>query len=730
MGRAPLICLVVVAWTGGRAGAQEGARPTKDSLAVVRVTVVRQDTVLLEAVVVRSGRTVARTDPHGSAALRLPAGDRLLIATKIGFKPESVAVVLRVAADTALRIVLVEQPAELSGVIVSATRSERRIEDEPLRVEVLTQEEVEEKLRMTPGDITMMLNESSGLRVQTTSPSLGGANVRVQGLRGRYTQILADGLPLYGGQTGGLGLLQIPPMDLAGVEVIKGVASALYGGAALGGVINLVSRRPDEEPAREALVNQTTLGGTDLVGFAANHLSDHWGYTLLAGGHRQTQVDRDSDRWADVPGYERGVVRPRALWTHPRGHSLMLTAGTTLETRDGGTMEGAAAPNGAAHPERLRTARYDAGAVGRFLAGNAAIISIRGSAAVQRHRHTFGAARERDQHLTWFGEAALSTMRGASTWLAGAALQQERYRADDLPGFDYSFTTPGVFAQGTLAPAPWLTLTTSARLDRHSEYGAQLSPRVSALVRTGQRWTVRGSAGTGYFAPTPFTEETEVVGLTPLEPLRGIRAEHARSGSLDVGGGAGPLELNATLFGSVIDHPVGLREVAGTPGRVELLNASGPTRTTGGELLVRWAREPLHLSTSYTFVSSTEIDPETGVRRRAPLTPRHQAGVVGMWDAENRARMGIEVYYTGEQALDDNPYRTASRPYVHVGVLVERRFGDVRVFVNAENLLDYRQTKYDPLVLPARGPGGRWTTDVWGPLDGRVANVGVRWGAR
>jgi outer membrane receptor protein involved in Fe transport len=81
--------------------------------------------------------------------------------------------------------------------------------------------------------------------------------VRVQGLRGRYTQVLSDGLPLYGGQTGGLGLLQIPPMDLGGVEVIKGVASALYGGTALGGVVNLVSRRPGEEPIRELLLNQT-----------------------------------------------------------------------------------------------------------------------------------------------------------------------------------------------------------------------------------------------------------------------------------------------------------------------------------------------------------------------------------------------------------------------------------------------------------------------------------------
>ena len=90
----------------------------------------------------------------------------------------------------------------------------------------------------------MMLTETNGLRVQVTSPSLGAASVRVQGLRGRYTQVLADGLPLYG-PAGTIGsVLQIPPMDLGQVEVIKGVASALYGAAALGGVINLMSRRP------------------------------------------------------------------------------------------------------------------------------------------------------------------------------------------------------------------------------------------------------------------------------------------------------------------------------------------------------------------------------------------------------------------------------------------------------------------------------------------------------
>src|ERR1051325_3189938 len=103
---------------------------------------------------------------------------------------------------------------------------------------------------MRPGDIVMMLNEMGGMRVQATSPSLGAVNVRRQAMRGRYTRFLSDGLPLFGEQVGALGLVQIPPMDLGRVEVIKGVASSLYGAGAMGGVVNLISRRPSSDHQR------------------------------------------------------------------------------------------------------------------------------------------------------------------------------------------------------------------------------------------------------------------------------------------------------------------------------------------------------------------------------------------------------------------------------------------------------------------------------------------------
>jgi iron complex outermembrane receptor protein len=102
------------------------------------------------------------------------------------------------------------------------------------------------------------------------------------------------------------------------------------------------------------------------------------------------------------------------------------------------------------------------------------------------------------------------------------------------------------------------------------------------------------------------------------------------------------------------------------------------------------------------------------------------AGLVGVYEREGEGRAGIEIYYTGSQVLDGNPYRTRSEPYLILGVLLERRFGRFRAFLNLENLTDTRQTRHDPVVLPLTGPFGRRTTDSWAPLEGRVFNGGVR----
>ncbi|WP_223115390.1 TonB-dependent receptor plug domain-containing protein [Luteimonas suaedae] len=616
---------------------------------------------------------------------------------------------------------------ELDAVVVQSTRSGRRLSEEPIRVEVIGQEEIDEKLLMTPGNIAMLVAETGGVRVQVTSPALGAANIRMQGMRGRYTQLLADGLPLYGGQASSIGLLQIPPTDLGQVEIIKGAASALYGPSALGGVINLISRRPRDERETEFLFNTTSRDGHDVTAYAASPLGDRWSYSLVGGFHDQARQDLDGDGWIDMPAFDRWTVRPRMFWNSPDGGKALVTFGAMTEDRTGGTLAGARMPDGAPFPLTQDTTRLDAGTVVELPVGDTDTLHLRASAMTTDHRHRFGAVVENDRHETAFAEASYASWVGDTSWLAGAVVQADRFRSRTFGAFDYRYTVPALFAQAEHALHDDLTLAGSARWDHHSEYGHHVSPRVSLLYRPG-RWTVRASMGKGFHAPTPFVEEIEAAGLSRLEPLTGLEAETATTGSLDLGYAVGGLETSVTLFASDIDDAVRLEPFTSTDGteRVRLVNATGTTRTRGSELLVRYRWQDFTVTGSYVYTDATEQDPAGTGRRRVPLTPRHTAGLVAMWEQHGRGRLGLEAYYTGRQALDGNPYRDTGRAYVELGALGEITLGKVSLFLNLENILDIRQTRHHPMTLPRPAPDGRWTVDAWAPSDGFVVNGGVR----
>ncbi len=696
----------------------------------VRVRITTRDSQPIPDARVAVGALRVRSDIGGVATFQAPPGRVVATIRKIGFLPDSVVLTLRVGDDTTLTVMLVEQAQALANVTVSSTRSSRRVEDEPTRVEVLGREELAEKVSMSPGNVSMLLNETSGVRVVATGPSLGGASVRIQGLRGRYTQLLSDGLPLFGLSTEGLGILQIPPLDLAQVEVIKGAASALYGPTALGGVVNFISRRPDD--TRDLVLNQTSRDATDLIGYDSRRLSRALGVTLLASAHRQRAQDLDHDGWADIVGFERIALRPRIFYTRPDGTTGFATVGYNGERRTGGTLADALTPDGTSAVRSQRTSRVDAGMSVRVPLDNASSLSVRASYTLQARRQVFGPLTERDTRQTAFAEASVSRTRRAHAVVVGLAYQRDAFDEPESPLLSYTYDVPAVFVQHTWSPSVAFGLTTSARVDHHSAIGTIFSPRVSLIARRNLAEripvTLRLSGGTGAFAPTPLTESTEELSFTRLAARRGTQAERAQNASADIGAQVGGLELNVSTFVSRIDNAVQLIAAAQPIGARDavLIGVGPPVRNLGAELLLKYRIDEFQITSTYAFLNSTEWDSATGVRRGVPLSPRHTFGAVVSWESEDGARVGLEAYHTGTQSLEDNPYRAMSPAFTLVGALLQRRVGGALLFLNAENLLDVRQTKFDPLLLRRAGLGGRLTTDVWAPLDGRVFNVGIR----
>jgi outer membrane receptor for ferrienterochelin and colicins len=615
----------------------------------------------------------------------------------------------------------VDDEAKLDAVVVTATRSPGLIRNEPLRVEAVPAEEIEENLTVQPGNLSSLLHELPGVRVQSAGPGLGGAGLQLRGMPVRNTLVLTDGLPSFGAEPDAFGLLQSPPLDLQRVEVIKGAASALYGGSALGGVLNLVSRNPDATP--EVLANATSRGGRDLVGFFTHQDASSWSGTLTAGAHDQAREDLNGDGWADLPGYRRYTLRPRVWWKGSDGRSLFLTAGVVDEDRMGGTLTNRQLPNGVAFPEELRSRRLDVGAVSHLSFDDGDALNGRISATSSRLDRTFDTQRIASSQVTVFGEEAMNGINRGHNWVLGAAFVRDQLAASAVPGVSYAYNVPAVFAQDTYAVAKWIVVAGSVRVDANSDYGTFVSPRLSVLLRqTDGPWSLRASVGGGYSPPTPFLEEIEDTGLGTVLPLRGLRAERAVTESLDARWAHGGWDINMSLFNSEIRNPF---EVQPTGSQLQLINARGPRRAPGAEALLGYVVGPLHALGSWSYIDATQVDPN-GLRGDVPLVPRQAGSLDAILEIERRGRVGLELDYTGKQGLEYDPYRTMSRAYFSFNALAEGRFKGIAVFINVINLSNVRQTRWDPLLRPSPGPGGNPITDVWAPLDGRTMNLGIR----
>jgi outer membrane receptor for ferrienterochelin and colicins len=690
--------------TGG-----EPADAAQPPTGTIRVEVIAASRPAIGATVSAGGASTS-TNPSGIATLTLTAGPVDVVATRVGYGMATARVNVAAGAERAVRLILTP-PGQDQNPVVTSTRTSQGIEDQAVPVEVVRRDSIERAMLMAPGNMARSLDEIAGLRVQTTSPELGLAMLRMRGLPGQYTRLLSDGVPRYFDHPGGLALLQMPPMDLDRIEVIKDSASALFGANATAGVVNLLSRRPSSEPSREFLFSQSIRGGTDGALWLASPQTGSWGRTFLVSAHRQEETDVNDDGWSDLPGYSRGVVRQGVFWDNG-SRSVWGNAGVTFEKREGGSA--------AAH-QQLETKIADGILSGQMRLGRY-ILAGAGSLYVQSHVRDFSDRREHDRREAATIEITLRGSAPRQSWVAGIAADWFTVRTPEPLASAYVAPRGGIFVHDDVDVAPWLLLSGSARLDYSKGASEALrldkyffSPRGSAKVHGGP-WSARISAGRSYYVPTTLMEETEAAGFARLTIDAPLDVETARSVSADVAHETGATSVGLTVFESHIDNPARMDRATYT-----LRTEPEPVSTRGVELLGRARRAPFAVTATYAYVRARE-----GGGRDVALTPRHSAGAVLMAEAKDRGRVAAKVSYTDAQPLDANPYRTMSEPYVLVGLLAEHRLGRWRVFVNAENLTDVRQTRWDPIARPSRDVDGRWTVDVWAPLEGRVINAGIR----
>lgn len=625
-----------------------------------------------------------------------------------------------------IEIELERDETTLEEVVVSATRSSRSIDNIPTRVETIASEELEEKAVTQPSNIKMALTESTGIQTQQTSATSGSTSIRIQGLDGKYTQMLRDGFPIYSGFASGLSILQIPPLDLKRIEVIKGSASTLYGGGAIAGLINLVTKEPTEKRELSLLVNANQTKALDLSGYYSEKF-ERFGITAYAARNSQLAFDRNNDGFSDIAQYNRYTLNPR-LFYYGKSVKMSLGFNSTLEDRTGGDMKVIEERADTAHTyfENNKSNRYSTQFKLEKKFANNSLLTFKNTVGyfartIKLPDFVFSGAQ-----TSSYSEVNYLISEEKSEWIAGANLWTDQFRQNQHPvlPLDYQLVTAGAFVQNNYSPTERITVESGLRLDYNSQLNLFALPRLSVMYKFSKKLTSRFGGGLGYKAPTLFSEEAETKSFRDIDPLdlSKVKAERSYGANFDVnyktsiGDNAG-FSVNQMFFYTRLNAPLILSSNPGANGNYFFYNANGNLSSRGFETNLRFNIDGISLFAGYTFIDAArDFD---GNRLFNPLTARNRINTTIMYEIEGSLRLSYEVFYVGSQHLSSGE---VTRDYWIMGFSAERKFKHFSIFANAENFTDSRQTRFEPLFTGSvHNPQFR---EIYTPIDGIILNAG------
>ncbi|MFD2727360.1 TonB-dependent receptor [Hyunsoonleella rubra] len=653
----------------------------------------------------------------------IPDGQHQIIISFLGF--ETLETTIQAPSKTELIFKLKERGNELDEVVLQSTRSTRTVRKIPTRIEFIGAEELGEKAIMNPTNISMVLRESTGIQMQQTSLSSGSTNIRIQGLDGKYTQLLRDGFPLYSGFSSGLSILQIPPLDLKQFEIIKGSSSTLYGGGAIAGLVNMVSKTPDEEPALDIMLTQTqALGSTANVFYSKRNKK--FGFSLYGSGHYQKAYDPEDDGFSNLPKTTSISFNPKLFYYPSDKTTLWFGLNGTYDDRIGGDITKIENGQDGIHQytEENNSKRLSSQFVYETQLDSVSSLQFKNSVSFFDRNLTVPNFNFDGKQTNTFTEITYSKASEKTDWIIGANLYTSNFDENDNTPLqrDQKDVTFGAFANNIYDISDNWILETGLRADYNNDFGFFPLPRVSLLYKNDNGFSSRIGGGLGYKIPDIFTEEAEYINFENVLAIdkSTVDAERSYGVNFDVNyktrlSDEIGFSVNQLFYVTAIND--GLLLNSTDNGLFQFENAPDKIFSKGAETNIKFTYKDFRWFLNYAFID-TKLNYLPGNPQK-PLTAKHNAGSVLMYESD-KWRIGYETYYTGKQFLSNG---TETTDFVTMGLLLMRNFKLGSVFVNFENFTDRRQSRFSPLVLPPHE--NPVFPEIYAPTDGFIFSVGL-----
>lgn len=660
----------------------------------------------------------------------VPEGEYRVTASAVGFVPETAPVSIGAGA-AALDFRLYPVPIAVSPVDARAEAPVRNLGDRPAATQVVTRQDIEAK---GADNIQEALRAEPGVTVAACCPVSGAGEIQLQGLSGKYTTVVLDGMPGLA-DLGTYGLAHVPVTGVERVEITTGAGGLTYGGDAFGGVVNVVPRAVTRtggmaQAEGGGFGTQRVQVGVDakLAGLDANAMLSR----------RQTDAsDVNGDGLSDFPASSQSGLSTRfRVRPHPR-FDLTASGYSWSDERRGGSMERLAGRTGEGLYENPNITSWGPMAVLRWRFADAMLLTARGSFSGYRQRvfsqEQWLEATEEVSYgdLQYDGELPFNQRLTVSL-----SRRDERLVENTSPEARSAGRT-GLVAEDELSIGP-VTVVGTGRYEHLSRFGSRFMPGAAVMYAPTGNLRLRGSYGTGFKAPPLFSKLAHFCAgqeLTEFVQNPELRPERSRSGNLGAELRQADFSFSAALFQSnildmVSDSMVGLDTVRQVR-QYQQFNR-GSVRSRGVNLGAAWRPLPrLLLQAGYSLLDARDL--AAGIA--LPYRSRHAANWTAGYSLEP---LGLDLNVSGEfvgsmptqrrhgEHLVEGP---ASPNHMLWHTRLAKRWGGTPAADGEEGAL---RLGYE-LFVAVRNLGNLVQTDwldqdvpLWGPTRGRWLTAGAR----
>ena len=237
-----------------------------------------------------------------------------------------------------LDIELEESSYSLDQIVVTGTKTYKRKSDSPVNVDVINNNTLANLLVC---NLAEGLNYSTGLRLETDCQTCNYTQLRINGLSGSYSQVLINGKSVFSPLTALYGLEQLPANMIERIEIIKGGGSSLYGSSAIGGVVNVITKRPSVNSYNVNynfnLINNLSTDNI-LSGNSSVVVSDDIGVSFFVNSRNRQMYDHNDDNYSELPEIRNNTYGLNFFYLPKKNHKIEGSIGSVYEYRFGGEM--------------------------------------------------------------------------------------------------------------------------------------------------------------------------------------------------------------------------------------------------------------------------------------------------------------------------------------------------------------------------------------------------------